>query len=85
MLWPSCYCSFGRDRADSEESLVEAILAGHRTRPFGGSLSIARKGQRTLRNAGDGIFRDGGTKLLLKVANQGKGYAAAFDAALQMA
>jgi hypothetical protein len=38
-----------------------------------------------LRNAGDGIFRDGGTKLLLKVANQGEGYAAAFDAALQMA
>jgi len=48
-------------------------------------LPYARKGQRTLRNAGDGIFRDGGTKLLLKVANHGEGYAAAFDAALQMA
>jgi protocatechuate 3,4-dioxygenase beta subunit len=45
----------------------------------------ARKGQRTLRNAGDGIFRSGGANLLLKIAKQGEGYAAAFDVALQMA
>ncbi len=48
-------------------------------------LPYARKGQRILRNAGDGIFRDGGTTLLLKVAKHGEGYAAAFDVALQMA
>ena len=48
-------------------------------------LPYSRKGPRTLRNAGDGIFRDGGAKLLLKAAKQGQGYAATFDVALQMA
>lgn len=48
-------------------------------------LPYARKGRRTLRNAGDRIFRHGGTKLLLEVAKQGGGYAAAFDVALQKA
>jgi protocatechuate 3,4-dioxygenase beta subunit len=48
-------------------------------------LPYARKGQRTLRNAGDGNFRSAGANLLLKIATQGEGYAAAFDVALQMA
>lgn len=43
----------------------------------------AGKGRRTMRNADDGIFRDGGTKLVLKVAKEGQGYAAAFDVALE--
>jgi protocatechuate 3,4-dioxygenase beta subunit len=37
------------------------------------------KGQRTLRNAGDGIFRDGGDQLLLNLSPEGDGYAGVFD------
>jgi protocatechuate 3,4-dioxygenase beta subunit len=43
----------------------------------------AAKGRRTLRNAGDGIFRQGGSQLLLDVAQGAQGYAATFDIALQ--
>ena len=42
----------------------------------------SQKGQRTLRNAGDGIYRGGGDKLLLDVARSGDGYAATFDIGL---
>ncbi|HLW48317.1 MAG TPA: intradiol ring-cleavage dioxygenase [bacterium] len=45
----------------------------------------ARKGRRTMRNAQDGIFRNGGTDLFLKPVPHGQGYAAAFDVALQIA
>ncbi len=43
----------------------------------------AQKGQRTLRNAGDGIFRDGGDQLTLDAKQSGGGYAAKFDIGLQ--
>jgi protocatechuate 3,4-dioxygenase beta subunit len=45
----------------------------------------AAKGQRTLRNSRDGIYRQGGSKLLLPVSQTSDGYAATFDIALQIA
>ncbi|MEC4812201.1 MAG: intradiol ring-cleavage dioxygenase [Scytonema sp. PMC 1069.18] len=48
-------------------------------------VPYATKGQRTLKNAEDSIFKDGGDQLLLKLTNDGQGYAATFDIGLQMA
>src|ERR687885_587478 len=46
----------------------------------------ASKGQRTLKNDGDGIFRDGGDELMLPLTEDGQGvYAGTFDIGLQMA
>ncbi len=45
----------------------------------------ASKGQRTLRNDGDGIFQSGGDQLILQLTQDGEGYAATFDIGLQMA
>jgi protocatechuate 3,4-dioxygenase beta subunit len=42
------------------------------------------KGQRTLRNSGDGIFKQGGQQLLLTPAKTSQGYSGAFDIGLQM-
>jgi protocatechuate 3,4-dioxygenase beta subunit len=42
----------------------------------------AEKGQRDLRNSEDGIFRGGGDELLLDLTENGEGYAATFDIAL---
>jgi protocatechuate 3,4-dioxygenase beta subunit len=45
----------------------------------------AAKGLPTLRNSGDGIYRQGGSQLLLTVAEDGQGgYAATFDIGLQI-
>ncbi|MHC5675542.1 MAG: intradiol ring-cleavage dioxygenase [Nostoc sp.] len=44
----------------------------------------ASKGQRTQKNADDGIFQDGGEQMLLKLTNQGQSYAANFDVGLQI-
>ncbi len=44
----------------------------------------ANKGQRKLKNAGDGIFQDGGDQMLLKLTKTNLGYAATFDIGLQM-
>jgi len=44
----------------------------------------AQKGQRTLRNAQDGIFRNGGSQLMLPLNQDGQGYAATFNLGLQM-
>src|SRR5215204_5333868 len=44
--------------------------------------SYAQKGQRDLRNSEDGIFRGGGNELLLDLRENGQGYAATFDVAL---
>jgi protocatechuate 3,4-dioxygenase beta subunit len=44
----------------------------------------ASKGQRTLKNAGDGIFRGGGDQLLLTLVEAAQGYTATFDIGLQM-
>ena len=46
----------------------------------------AQKGQRTLRNAGDGIYQGGGDQLLLNLSGDaGSGYASTFDIGLQVA
>jgi protocatechuate 3,4-dioxygenase beta subunit len=45
----------------------------------------ASKGQRTLRNDGDGIYRGGGDQLMLQLAQADQGYAATFDIGLQTA
>jgi protocatechuate 3,4-dioxygenase beta subunit len=42
----------------------------------------AAKGQRTLRNSGDGIYNQGGSQLVLNVTQTSDGYAATFDIAL---
>jgi protocatechuate 3,4-dioxygenase beta subunit len=43
----------------------------------------ASRGRAELANAGDFLFRDGGSHLLLDVTPQGEGYAAVFDIGLQ--
>jgi protocatechuate 3,4-dioxygenase beta subunit len=43
----------------------------------------ASKGQRDTRNANDGIYRQGGSQLVLDATASGSGYAATFDIALQ--
>jgi len=46
----------------------------------------AQKGQRTLRNAGDGIYQGGGDQLLLSLTGGGgSGYGSTFDIGLQVA
>ncbi|MGI2906000.1 intradiol ring-cleavage dioxygenase [Tolypothrix sp. VBCCA 56010] len=45
----------------------------------------ASKGQRTMKNAQDGIFKDGGDQLLLTPTKTSQGYAATFDIGLQTA
>ncbi|MUG95518.1 twin-arginine translocation pathway signal protein [Scytonema sp. UIC 10036] len=45
----------------------------------------ASQGQRRLKNAQDGIFRDGGEQLLLTLTKTSFGYAATFDIGLQIA
>lgn len=44
----------------------------------------ASKGQRTVKNDRDGIFRDGGSQLTLSPVEHGQGYAATFDVGLQV-
>ena len=45
----------------------------------------AAKGKRTLMNNGDGIYRTGGSQLMLPLTKAGQGYAATFDVGLQIA
>jgi protocatechuate 3,4-dioxygenase beta subunit len=45
----------------------------------------ASRGERTLKNDEDSIFRDGGRLLMLSLVESGQGYAAIFDVGLQMA
>ncbi len=47
------------------------------------SSPYAERGSRSTRNAADGIYRRGGSQLLLAVVPQGKGYAGTFEVALQ--
>jgi protocatechuate 3,4-dioxygenase beta subunit len=49
------------------------------------SAPYAAGRRRSMRNADDFIFRDGGTKLLLELAPDAWGYAATFDIGLQIA
>jgi protocatechuate 3,4-dioxygenase beta subunit len=42
------------------------------------------KGQRTQKNADDGIFAGGGDQMLLKLTKNGQGYAATFDVGLKI-
>jgi protocatechuate 3,4-dioxygenase beta subunit len=44
----------------------------------------ASKGQRTLRNAGDTIYQNGGSQLLLQLIEAEQGYTSTFDIGLQM-
>jgi len=47
--------------------------------------SYATRRQRSMRNADDFLFRDGGSRLLLDPARDAQGYAATFDIGLQVA
>jgi protocatechuate 3,4-dioxygenase beta subunit len=42
------------------------------------------KGRRDVRNHDDGIYREGGSQLVLAVSPSGNGYAGAFDVAMQL-
>lgn len=44
----------------------------------------AQRGQRSTRNPGDGLYRNGGSQLTLSVVPSGSGYAASFDIGLAM-
>lgn len=44
----------------------------------------AGKGERTVKNEGDGIYQNGGAQLVLPVTQQGSGYPATFDIGMQM-
>ena len=48
-------------------------------------VPYARRGRRTVRNEGDGIFRQGGRQLMLELGENGQGYAGTFDIGLQIA
>jgi protocatechuate 3,4-dioxygenase beta subunit len=58
-----------------DDSITDRV---HAHKPY------ASKGQRTLKNDGDGIFRNGGRQLMLSLLD-GQGYAATFDLGLQIA
>lgn len=45
----------------------------------------ASRGERTLKNDGDGIFNEGGRQLMLALAEKNQGYTGMFDVGLQMA
>jgi protocatechuate 3,4-dioxygenase beta subunit len=59
-----------------DDSLTDHV---HAAEPY------ASKGQRTLRNSGDGIYNGGGSQLVLDVAETADGYAATFNIALDNA
>ena len=59
-----------------DDSLTDQV---HATGPY------ASKGQRTLRNSGDGIYNGGGSQLVLDVTGTADGYAATFNIALDTA
>jgi protocatechuate 3,4-dioxygenase beta subunit len=56
-----------------DDSLTDQV---HATEPY------ASKGQRGLRNSGDGIYTSGGSQLVLDVTGTADGYAATFNIAL---
>jgi protocatechuate 3,4-dioxygenase beta subunit len=59
-----------------DDALTDQVHAGE---PY------ASKGQRTLRNSGDGIYNGGGAQLVLDVIETTDGYAATFNIALETA
>jgi protocatechuate 3,4-dioxygenase beta subunit len=56
-----------------DDSLTDRV---HSEQPY------AIKGQRDLRNSQDGIYNQGGSRLVLNVTSSSEGYAATFDIAL---
>jgi protocatechuate 3,4-dioxygenase beta subunit len=58
-----------------DDALTDRI---HAQSPYAG------KGQRTVRNQRDGLFRNGGAQLMLSPVQSGEGYAATFDIGLQI-
>ena len=59
-----------------DEAMTDQV---HATEPY------ASKGYRTLLNAGDGIFQDGGDLLILSVSETDDGYLGTFDIGVQLA
>ena len=57
-----------------DDGLTDRVLANP---PY------SKRGPRTQKNAGDGLYRRGGSQLLLAVREQGKGLAATFDIGMQ--
>lgn len=59
-----------------DDSLTDQVHAG---------APYSTKGQRDMRNSEDGIYNQGGSQLILNVAQTNEGYTAAFDIALDTA
>jgi protocatechuate 3,4-dioxygenase beta subunit len=68
----------GRASDFTSQLYFDEVLTG---RVFA-SEPYARRGRRWMRNAEDGLFRDGGRELVLSPQPDGNGYAATFDVAL---
>ncbi len=66
------------------EFTSQLFFDDHLTDQVHANAPYSAKGQRTLRNDGDGIYRKVGDQLLLDAAKAGDGYAATFDIGLQM-
>jgi protocatechuate 3,4-dioxygenase beta subunit len=58
-----------------DDALIDQI---HALPPY------ASKGQRTVRNSRDGVFRNGGDKLIVPVTQDGEGYAGTFHLGVQL-
>jgi protocatechuate 3,4-dioxygenase beta subunit len=58
-----------------EDSITDRI---HALSPY------AARGPRTVRNAGDGLFRDRGSRLILPLVKSSAGYSASFDVGLRL-
>ena len=65
----------GRDREFTSQLYFDDAISDrvYARRPY------AARGARAVRNERDGLFRDGGSRLMLQLAETGQGYAANFD------
>jgi len=59
-----------------DDSITDRV---HARKPYAGDA------RRRLKNDGDGLFRDGGRRLMLSLAEGARGYAGSFDVGLRMA
>jgi len=59
-----------------DDSITDRV---HARKPYAGDA------RRRLKNDGDGLFRDGGRRLMLSLAEGAQGYAGSFDVGLRMA
>ena len=73
----------GRSAARREEFTSQLYFDDALTDRVLANAPYASRGPRTLKNGGDGLYRRGGSQLLLAVQEQGQGMAATFDIGMQ--